>query len=237
MGLEQTAAFARYGFLPELIGRFSRVVAFEPLDHGTLRTILMDGVVNDYIREFAAEGMRLEVSEAVLEHNPEISRDEMRDLARMRAHCTRLGVRFKPSHGWGKLLLEIFEKTVEHTLVQPTFITDHPVEVSPLARANDLDPDIALTLYRVAQEALRNVVQHADTHQASLWLTSDDGTVTLTVRDEGAGFDPDASSPSAGLGLVSIRERVRLVGGEVAVASRPGAGTEVRVSVSPVRAP
>ena len=42
--------------------------------------------------------------------------------------------------GWGKLLLEIFEKTVEHNLIQPTVITDHPVEVSPLARANDDQP-------------------------------------------------------------------------------------------------
>ncbi|HZX80562.1 MAG TPA: amino acid--tRNA ligase-related protein, partial [Lysobacter sp.] len=48
----------------------------------------------------------------------------------------------KASYGWGKLLLEIFEKTVEHTLIQPTFITDHPVEVSPLARANDVDPEL-----------------------------------------------------------------------------------------------
>ena len=60
----------------------------------------------------------------------------------MREHCTRLGVRIKQSYGWGKILLEIFEKTVEHNLVQPTFITDHPVEVSPLARANDRDPEL-----------------------------------------------------------------------------------------------
>ncbi len=55
-------------------------------------------------------------------------------------HCERLNIRVKPSYGWGKLLLEIFEATVEHTLIQPTFITDHLVEVSPLARANDNDP-------------------------------------------------------------------------------------------------
>lgn len=85
---------------------------------------------------------RWSMTDAVLEHNPEISRDQLRDLEAMRAHCQRLGVRFKPSYGWGKLLLEIFEKTVEHTLIQPTFITDHPVEVSPLARANDADPQL-----------------------------------------------------------------------------------------------
>ena len=85
---------------------------------------------------------RWSMTDAVLEHNPEIARDDLRDLEKMRAHCQRLGVRFKPSYGWGKLLLEVFEKTVEHTLVQPTFITDHPVEVSPLARANDRDPQL-----------------------------------------------------------------------------------------------
>ena len=85
---------------------------------------------------------RWSMTDAVLEHNPEIARDDLRDLEKMRAHCQRLGVRFKPSYGWGKLLLEVFEKTVEHTLVQPTFITDHPVEVSPLARARDTDPEV-----------------------------------------------------------------------------------------------
>ena len=85
---------------------------------------------------------RWPMDEAVLEHNPEIRREELRDLGAMRAHCRRLGVRTKDSYGWGKLLLEIFEKTVEHTLVQPTFITRHPTEISPLARANDGDPEV-----------------------------------------------------------------------------------------------
>ncbi|BAV98247.1 lysine--tRNA ligase [Lysobacter enzymogenes] len=85
---------------------------------------------------------RWSMTDAVLEHNPEIKREELRDLTAMRAHAARLKVAVKPSYGWGKLLLEIFEKTVEHTLIQPTFITDHPVEVSPLARANDIDPEL-----------------------------------------------------------------------------------------------
>jgi lysyl-tRNA synthetase class 2 len=85
---------------------------------------------------------RWSMTDAVLEHNPEIRREELRDVAAMSRHCERLGVRIKPSYGWGKMLMEVFEKTVEHTLIQPTFITDHPVEVSPLARANDLDPQL-----------------------------------------------------------------------------------------------
>jgi len=57
-------------------------------------------------------------------------------------HWQRLGIKLKKGYGWGKILLEVFEKTVEHTLIQPTFITDHPVEVSPLARANDHDAEL-----------------------------------------------------------------------------------------------
>ena len=83
---------------------------------------------------------RWSLADAVREHNPEISEHELRDVAALRAHCARLKVPVKNDYGWGKLLLEIFEKTVEHTLVQPTFITQYPTEVSPLARASDADP-------------------------------------------------------------------------------------------------
>ena len=85
---------------------------------------------------------RWRMEDAVLELNPDIKREELRNRDAMAAHAKRLGVQVKPGYGWGKLLLEIFEKTVEHTLVQPTFIIDHPVEVSPLARENDTDKGI-----------------------------------------------------------------------------------------------
>jgi lysyl-tRNA synthetase class 2 len=85
---------------------------------------------------------RWRMEDAVLEHNPEIQRGELRDRRALAAHCARLQIPVKPDFGWGKLLLSIFEHTVEHTLIQPTFITAHPTEVSPLARANDEDPGV-----------------------------------------------------------------------------------------------
>ncbi|MCE3002461.1 MAG: lysine--tRNA ligase [Xanthomonadaceae bacterium] len=85
---------------------------------------------------------RWRLDEAVREHNPQVTAADLRDRAALAAHCARLGIPVKPEYGWGKLLLEIFEKTVESTLVQPTFITAYPVEVSPLARANDAEPGI-----------------------------------------------------------------------------------------------
>jgi lysyl-tRNA synthetase class 2 len=85
---------------------------------------------------------RWRMEDAVLEHNPQIERAELRDRDALAAHCARLKIAIKPDFGWGKLLLSIFEHTVEHTLIQPTFITAHPTEVSPLARANDADAGI-----------------------------------------------------------------------------------------------
>ncbi|MCF7220316.1 lysine--tRNA ligase [Marilutibacter chinensis] len=85
---------------------------------------------------------RWRLDEAVREKNPEISEADCRDREALAAHCARLGVAVRPSYGWGKLLLEIFEKTVEGQLEQPTFITHYPVEVSPLARESDSEPGI-----------------------------------------------------------------------------------------------
>jgi lysyl-tRNA synthetase class 2 len=85
---------------------------------------------------------RWRMDDAVLEHNPEIQRNQLRDRVAMVAHCARLKIPVTPDQGWGKLLLSIFEETVESSLIQPTFITAHPVEVSPLARESDSDPGI-----------------------------------------------------------------------------------------------
>jgi lysyl-tRNA synthetase class 2 len=85
---------------------------------------------------------RWRLGEAVRPHNPEIADHELRDRAALARHCERLGIPVRNEYGWGKLLLEIFEKTVEADLVQPTFITAYPTEVSPLARANDADPGV-----------------------------------------------------------------------------------------------
>ena len=85
---------------------------------------------------------RWAMTDAVRHHNPEIGVHELRDRDALARHCERLGIRIKKDYGWGKLLLEIFEATVEGTLVQPTFITQYPTEVSPLARASDHDPEV-----------------------------------------------------------------------------------------------
>jgi lysyl-tRNA synthetase, class II len=85
---------------------------------------------------------RWKMEDAVIERNPHIVRSDLRDRMKLAAHARALGVHVKDDYGWGKILLEIFEKTVEATLVQPTFVTSYPTEVSPLARANDHDAEV-----------------------------------------------------------------------------------------------
>ncbi len=93
-----------------------------------------------------------------------------------------------------------------------------------------IPPDIALCLYRVAQEALRNVAKHAATRRAAVTLTGTGEAVVLAVRDWGAGFEPDGAKRK-GLGIIGMEERVRLAGGAFELRSRPGHGAEIEVTI------
>jgi lysyl-tRNA synthetase class 2 len=86
---------------------------------------------------------RLTVEQAIIEHNPGIDPLSLRDLTYLRKRCEQLGIRGTPQDGPGKLQIELFEKTVEAALLDPTFIYAYPAEVSPLSRPNDDDPFIA----------------------------------------------------------------------------------------------
>jgi signal transduction histidine kinase len=94
-----------------------------------------------------------------------------------------------------------------------------------------IPPTVALCLYRVAQEALRNVAAHSAAHRAEVALTRARDGLELTITDNGRGFDPAAVARGRGLGLMSIEERVRMVRGSVRIASRLGSGTTLCVQV------
>src|SRR5690606_29927042 len=90
--------------------------------------------------DFGKPFLRVSMFDAILQHNPEIRRDELSSLEAARQLCEKLDIPFKESDGLGKLQLEVFERTTEHKLREPTFIIDYPKEVSPLAREKDSDP-------------------------------------------------------------------------------------------------
>lgn len=90
----------------------------------------------------------------------------------------------------------------------------------------DLPDDVAETALRVVSEALTNVARHGQAHRVALTASIEDGLLQLTIEDDGVGFDP-AAVPTGHYGLIGMRERVRLAGGQVDVRSRPDAGTTI----------
>jgi signal transduction histidine kinase len=89
----------------------------------------------------------------------------------------------------------------------------------------------ALCLYRVAQESLRNVVKHSRAKSAGVELCAENGEVRLTVTDSGVGYDHDQIRERNGLGVISMRERLRALGGRLSIQSAPGEGTRVEAVV------
>ena len=93
--------------------------------------------------DFSKAFTRMTVKESITHFNPDITPVVLDDEAAARKAAEGLGIALEPEHGLGKVWIEIFEKTVEHRLVDPTFITAYPVEVSPLSRRSDSDPFVA----------------------------------------------------------------------------------------------
>lgn len=105
-----------------------------------------------------------------------------------------------------------------------------PVEVPAL-----MSKDVLLCVYRVAQEALRNVAKHAAVNEARVGLIVTATELVLSVQDEGVGFDPTERTGHPGLGLSSMEERMRLVQGKLSLTSAPGKGTTVEAHVPLIR--
>ena len=95
-------------------------------------------------------------------------------------------------------------------------------------------PDVSLCLFRVLQEALHNAVRHSQARHFDVQLRGTANSIDLTVRDEGVGFDVDAATRGLGLGLTSMKERLKLVGGELFIQSQSTRGTTV-LAHAPVR--
>jgi two-component system sensor histidine kinase UhpB len=92
-----------------------------------------------------------------------------------------------------------------------------------------LPPDVELVIYRIAQESLTNALRHSDASCVTVELEADSDTLTLRVTDDGSGMPGEL--PDGTAGIAGMRERALLVGGRLWIESRPGAGTEVRLSI------
>ena len=167
--------------------------------------------------------------------SPEFRNDHRDDLDRIVAGIGSLSNRLREiSHGLHPSMLDdlgldaalgnltaTFEKTYE----RPAHLMVHDLP-------ERFDPEVALAVYRIAQEALRNVIKHAGKHATvAIALEGRPGELHLTIRDSGVGISPERLNSPHGLGLRSMAERAELVSGSLAVESVPGQGTCVRVRI------
>ena len=141
--LEFYQAYADFNDLMNLTEDMLRKMAAEVLGSTKVVNTVRDTegeIQSETHYDFADSFIRLSVFDSILQYNPDITAEQLSDEAGARKIATDLHIPLKDTWGLGKVQIEIFEKTVEHLLEQPTFITMYPAEVSPLARRNDNDP-------------------------------------------------------------------------------------------------
>lgn len=133
--LEFYQAYADYNDLMDLTEDMLRTLAKDVLGSTTM-------TYQEQEYDLGAPFRRISVFDSILHYNPDLTASDIDNIESARAVADKLGIPLKDGYGLGKVQIEIFEKTVEDRLDQPTFITEYPAEVSPLARRNDENPFI-----------------------------------------------------------------------------------------------
>jgi lysyl-tRNA synthetase class 2 len=128
--IEFYEAYATYEDLMDLSEELFKGVALDVCQNSTI-------TYGDYEFDFSKKFKRISVFDSILEYNPNVSKNDINSLENATKVAQNLGIKVKDNWGLGKVQIEIFEATVEEKLIQPTFITEYPAEVSPLARRND----------------------------------------------------------------------------------------------------
>ncbi|RAU17093.1 lysine--tRNA ligase [Nitrincola tibetensis] len=143
--IEFYQAYADYHDLMDLTEDMLRTLAQDILGTTTIVNTVRneDGeVLERFEYDLSKPFRRISVFDSILHYNPDIAPEALSDLHASRQIAERLGVNLMDNWGLGRVQMEIFDKTVEHHLDQPTFITEYPTEVSPLARLNDDNPHV-----------------------------------------------------------------------------------------------
>jgi lysyl-tRNA synthetase class 2 len=141
--LEFYQAYANYNDLMNLTEDMLRQIAQQVLGTTDVKNTLKNSegeIVEEKVYDFAKPFTRISVFDSILHYNDDITAEELASETGARKIAERLHIPLKDYYGLGKVQIEIFEKTVEHRLDNPTFITQYPTEVSPLARRNDSNP-------------------------------------------------------------------------------------------------
>ena len=217
--LEAYQAYADYNDFMQLTQEMIRVAAEAVLGGAQLT---YQGETYD----LAGDWPRLSMEDAVAEHNPGVDAALLRDPGYLLEWRARLGLAGDPpaNAGWGKLLAELFDRTVEDKLAGPVFITAHPAEISPLSRASDGDPEVTdrYELYIAARELVNGFSELNDAEDQARRFR-EQAALREGGDDEAMRYDEDFVTaleyglpPTAGLGL-GVDRLVMLLTGQPAI--------------------
>jgi PAS domain S-box-containing protein len=195
------------------------------------RTRIARELHDDICQKLAVLSMELEMSKREC-HAPD--GDVETRIEGMRKRCAGIAADVQAlSHELHSSRLDYLGLTVALQSFCQEFAQQQNVNVDFIHEdvADPLPKDVALTLFRVAQEGLRNSLKYSGVDRFSVRLRGLDNRILLEVSDQGNGFDMEAAKRSPGLGLISMQERAHLVSGTFAIQSRAGGGTRILVDV------
>ncbi len=186
---------------------------------------------DDLSQKLAFLAVEAEVLEQRLSEVPDPMRDRLRSLKR-RAVDLSEDVR-RMAHQLHPAVLDDLglEPALRSYCAEFSVLTGIPVKFSWQKPFGSLPSEVALCLYRVTQEGLRNVAKHSRAPRAAVTLAGAADAIQLSITDSGVGFSLDEVKSKGGLGIASMEERVRLVNGSILIESVPGKGTRIKVHV------
>ena len=200
--LELYRAYADYEDLMEMV---------EAMLRGMSESLLGEAKLSYQDREydFSKPFERMTVEDAIAKHNPDIDKKKIRDLDYLKGIAKKLDIKVEKSYGSGKLQIEIFEKTCEDELLEPTYITSYPTEISPLSRKNDNDPFVTdrFELFIAGREIANGFSELNDSEDQAERFKEQAANRTAG-DDEAMSYDADyiraleyGMPPTAGLGV------------------------------------
>jgi signal transduction histidine kinase len=193
------------------------------------RSRLAAEIHDDFSQRLAALTLGMETTAQIIQESPE---EATRQLQELSSAASELGSDLHTlSHRLHSATLENLGLTPGVSAFCKEFSAQSGIKIeSTLDRASrSVDPDVALCVFRIVQEGLRNVKKHSGASKAQVAMQLVDGTIHLSVCDQGAGFNPKELANNEGLGVRSMEERVRLLGGRFEIQSNAGMGTKIAV--------
>lgn len=188
---------------------------------------------DETVQALIALGQRIEMAQKALDRDPAKARQRLAELRALADEAQAEVRRF--SRALRPLYLEDLGFTPALEMLAQEIEREYglPVSVRTEGALRRLAPDLELTAYRIAQEGLSNIIRHAEAQNAWLTITFAGDHLTLTLRDDGCGFEPPLNpadlAQTGHFGLMGIRERALLFGGRLEIRSKPGEGTTLQV--------